>query len=120
MKEELKQKWVDELRSGKYEQGRRCLKSTQGKYCCLGVLCEISDVGEFDPNDTMQIHTELTYTPVAEGMAFKYEGESGVGVPPLRFLDHIGFVSLEVYELAKMNDAGVSFDKIADYIEEKC
>lgn len=29
------------LRSGKYEQGRACLKTSDGKYCCLGVACEV-------------------------------------------------------------------------------
>lgn len=31
--------WADELQSGKYEQGKGLLKS-DGRYCCLGVLCE--------------------------------------------------------------------------------
>lgn len=50
MEAELKSKWVEALRSGKYEQGRASLRSG-GKYCCLGVLCavaglEISTDGE--------------------------------------------------------------------------
>lgn len=34
------QKWVDALRSGKYQQGAGCL-SAEGKFCCLGVACEV-------------------------------------------------------------------------------
>lgn len=36
----LKKRWVAALRSGKYKQGKGTLLAG-GKYCCLGVLCEI-------------------------------------------------------------------------------
>lgn len=42
MDAEIKTKWVEALRSGKYEQGTEQLYS-EGKYCCLGVLCDIVD-----------------------------------------------------------------------------
>lgn len=41
MKADLKAKWLEALRSGKYEQGRGALLDG-GKYCCLGVLCEVA------------------------------------------------------------------------------
>lgn len=40
-KVKLARKWIKALRSGKYEQGNGHLLN-KGKYCCLGVLCEIS------------------------------------------------------------------------------
>ena len=40
-------KLVAALRSGKYRQTRGRLKGKRG-YCCLGVACEISKLGEFD------------------------------------------------------------------------
>ena len=49
MKAELKQKWVDALRSGDYEQGKGALLAS-GKYCCLGVLCEVSGLRIVGPN----------------------------------------------------------------------
>jgi hypothetical protein len=43
MNKELKQAWIDALRSGKYTQGQGLLKKrTDDIYCCLGVLCEVS------------------------------------------------------------------------------
>lgn len=54
MKPEIKAQWQDELRSGKYAQGKRSLASqetstdedgntiTRNTYCCLGVLCELA------------------------------------------------------------------------------
>jgi hypothetical protein len=40
VKKSVMKKWVAALRSGKYKQGRGVL-SQDGKYCCLGVLCEV-------------------------------------------------------------------------------
>jgi hypothetical protein len=40
MDPEIKAKWVEALRSGRYEQGRMMLLH-EGRYCCLGVLCDL-------------------------------------------------------------------------------
>jgi hypothetical protein len=40
MKQEIKQKWVKALRSGKYKQGEGRLKQ-KDTFCCLGVLCDL-------------------------------------------------------------------------------
>lgn len=36
----LKRRWLVALRSGRYKQGRQWLRA-DGKYCCLGVLCNV-------------------------------------------------------------------------------
>ncbi len=41
MKTAIKKRWVAALRSGKYKQGKRLLKTEDGKYCCLGVLTDL-------------------------------------------------------------------------------
>jgi hypothetical protein len=41
MTPELKQKWLDALRSGNYVQGEGTLNKG-GKMCCLGVLCDVA------------------------------------------------------------------------------
>jgi len=41
MKKYWVKKWVKALRSGKYKQGRYCLRQDD-EYCCLGVLCEVA------------------------------------------------------------------------------
>jgi hypothetical protein len=43
----LKSKWVKALESGKFKRGKWQLKTQLG-YCCLGVLCKITDT-DFDP-----------------------------------------------------------------------
>ena len=49
---EHRELWVKALRSGEYEQGQGALcqkKEDDGtiKYCCFGVACEISGLGDF-------------------------------------------------------------------------
>ena len=39
---DLKEKWIEALRSGKYPKGYQALRSPMG-FCCLGVLCDIVD-----------------------------------------------------------------------------
>lgn len=41
LKPEVKTEWLNALRSGEYEQGTGSL-CKDGKYCCLGVLCELA------------------------------------------------------------------------------
>jgi hypothetical protein len=43
MNPEIKKRWVEALRSGKYKQGTAVLHDvTSDTYCCLGVLCDIA------------------------------------------------------------------------------
>jgi hypothetical protein len=39
--------WMAALRSGEYRQGKYLLKA-DGAFCCLGVACEISQLGSWD------------------------------------------------------------------------
>lgn len=50
MNAELKAKWVEALRSGKYQQGREQLNEADQLFCCLGVLCEIEGLDKFYEN----------------------------------------------------------------------
>jgi hypothetical protein len=43
MTPEFKQKWIEALRSGKYQQAREVLKDGQGGMCCLGVAADLID-----------------------------------------------------------------------------
>lgn len=40
-KKEIREKWVEMLKSGEYTQGHGSLR-TDDKFCCLGVLCELA------------------------------------------------------------------------------
>lgn len=43
MHPELKAKWIEALRSGRYKQGRGGLRDGDNCYCCLGVLADLVD-----------------------------------------------------------------------------
>jgi hypothetical protein len=38
---EFRKRWVEALRSGNWKQGKYCLRSVDGSFCCLGVAAEL-------------------------------------------------------------------------------
>lgn len=92
---DVKVKWLAALRSGEYQQGRDMLRDpATGALCCIGVLGAIQ--GE----------------PLA-GM--NKMGLCGLGGGPRQAGMHMN----DLAELAQKNDAGWSFDEIADYIDKR-
>lgn len=95
----LKAKWVEALRSGKYEQGELFLRKN-GKHCCLGVLCELAGL-EISEGGGMVVgpHNVDDYEPI-------YEIVGGSSIAS---------------DLWRRNDGNTmrrqSFAEIADYIE---
>lgn len=120
IKNELTDRWADELDSGKYLQGtnRLCSKNF---YCCLGVLCELAVaegiVSKFNIGDMVSAQTYSYGTdhlnksmiqlphPVSEWL--------GVESP-----DPAVMVDGELRSLIYLNDNGYSFKQIAGYIRE--
>lgn len=117
MNEEIKKEWVAALRSGEYEQGREYL-NTKGKYCCLGVLCEIAIKHGLD----LPIRTRRTYSNIS---VIAYDQIEHVLPAKVQKWAGLGSESPSVQfngcntALAEMNDEGMSFERIADIIEEK-
>jgi hypothetical protein len=103
---EIKTKWLEALRSGRYIQGQACLQKINDAgdpvHCCLGVLCDI-------------VAPELWNREV-ESDIIPCNDESAL-------LPFIVMLEADVDEktaniLADMNDAGrKTFAEIADYIE---
>lgn len=90
----LKKRWINALRSQRYQQGHWCLKSLDKKYCCLGVLADV-----IDPTAWIGNRNE-----------FSWKGDM-LSLPR-------DILSNETQlELIGMNDNYVSFSKIADWIE---
>lgn len=106
MDSELKQKWVEALRSGEYKQGRKALRDKGNCWCCLGVLCDVSGMGHwiedkyFDWDYAVGDQMRCDFLPPALG-------------------DKVGLDSVAQTQLTRLNDeAGMSFPEIADYIEK--
>lgn len=104
-KAELKRKWIEALRSGRYRQTTGRLTDGEGGYCCLGVLCAIQD-----PNWADKFYDLETHTIWGDewGQKFDFSRELIGGRTASR--------------LAKMNDGAInlpprSFDHIAGWIE---
>jgi hypothetical protein len=100
---ELARKWVEALRSGNYEQAKFNLQ-LNGKFCCLGVLCEISG---------LEKKTTKGYT------IYKHNEQVAAIILPLSFRSEIGLPGWIEARLTKMNDSGDSFEQIALYIEKE-
>lgn len=100
---EDKAKFVEALRSEKYQQGSGYLLK-DGRYCCLGVACEVFyPAGKFIDNNEYQI----------EGNVFGAYGWGHFRTPNLLDLDS-GITKM----LAQLNDDGKTFAEIADWIDE--
>jgi hypothetical protein len=116
MKKEIADKWVAALRSGKYQQGTGALNSNN-RFCCLGVLCDISGVGAWSadfngtfyiiPDDQFEDSSDI-YLP--HGVMEWAEMDDAEG--------YVGFdTSPGPSHLTGMNDSGMTFEEIADVIE---
>lgn len=113
MTAEMKAKWLEALRSGKYKQGRNLLRNGD-KYCCLGVLCDI-DGAEWK---LLRPGLETTYTASGRDA---FEGNSCGKETALLSTERmlkIGIRGEITNECIKMNDDGNSFAEIADWLEE--
>lgn len=103
MKAEIKQKWLEALRGGKYAQGRMYLRREDNKFCCLGVLCDL-----VDPNG---------WTPPGPLLRYSHS-EDFTSLLPMSIAHSAGLEYDDVLnKVMHMNDTGKSFAEIADWIE---
>jgi hypothetical protein len=132
MDAKIKADWIKALRSGEYEQGMGKLQ-VDGKFCCLGVLCELAPnvhrvsttvSGIVVYGSGTSDNREENYPPTA---AWLWAGwvekdpfvETGFSQAP----DGSALASSDTYGnprrgcyLSNLNDAGFTFDQIADVI----
>lgn len=140
---EVTRKWIDELESGNWQQAQSALKKGE-TYCCLGVLCEISKMDDWEevPDEHFAVldfylgeYAELP-EEIADlvGLA-TVDGQFGVTdawweslLPATRqviephFKNHTFLTTKKnglrtSSSLAMLNDAGVGFETIASIIK---
>jgi hypothetical protein len=115
MNPQIKQKWLNALRSGKYQQTQRRLHDENG-FCCLGVLCDL--YGK-EHNVEWEINEDFG----------KYMFQNKVACLPFSVIEWSGIADSgplvyygpgagEICTLADLNDKGSTFIEIADVIEE--
>jgi hypothetical protein len=115
MREAVKKKWVEALRSGKYKQGKGVLRDDDSNFCCLGVLCDLhakttKKAGWDEANNYL---TGIAYLPiaVAKWAGIPEDNISGNG-------RNCDVVLPNGDSLSDLNDEGKSFKQIALRIEK--
>ena len=130
MNTEVKQKWIDALRSGKYEQGSEKLRSVQG-YCCLGVLCDLYSQEQdaewefrgitetnLQPQDYWYFEDQSEFLPdsVKEWAGLPV-GNPAVRVDVTEADDENDWFYTD--EIANLNDSGYTFNELSNVIEQQ-
>jgi hypothetical protein len=102
MSKENRAKWIEALRSGTFSQTRGQLKNGVGNHCCLGVACELSNLGKF---------ISRVYT-IENGL-----DQSNYFLPP-EVTNWLGLDKEKIQTLVNLNDRDRRyFKEIADVIE---
>lgn len=109
MNQEIKTKWVAALRSGHYAQTKNNLKD-KDRYCCLGVLCEISklETGFGIVENLKETDTDENIGPTIQRWAGLTNAEGNEVT-----------INGRHKALANHNDEGCTFLQIADAIESQ-
>jgi hypothetical protein len=111
MKKDVADKWVAALRSGQYQQGRNMLRTRDNKYCCLGVLCDISGLGKW-------VDTPYIAEPGYRVSNWCVEDLLSPPVQEYAGIATAGGVLPNKHTLSDMNDDGATFEQLADLIEQ--
>jgi|RhiMethySRZTD1v2_1073278.scaffolds.fasta_scaffold157360_2 hypothetical protein len=110
MNQQIKQQWVDALRSGTYAQGQMELRAMEDdRYCVNGVLCDLHS----------QAHGRKGWIQLGHRRAWFYLENHSFPAKAVRAWADIHEDTLT--ELERLNDArgreGLSFEELALYIE---
>ena len=107
MDPEFKERWIDALESGEYEQGKGKL-CRDGKFCCLGVAADVAEI----PFETEAMGPNALPTRV---YVFGPGGRHLSGIPT----NWKGISPAAQKRLWRMNDSrGKTFAEIAQWIRE--
>lgn len=118
MNQAIKKQWVNALRSGQYTQASGNLRSNLG-HCCLGVLCDLY---------AKEMGKEWECHQTADKNSFPhYSFQNETSFLPVSVIEWAGLsrpsptvkISEAWEELAYLNDQPVSFEEIANLIEEQ-
>lgn len=112
MKKEIKDKWVEALRSGDYPQTKGCLRNTKG-FCCLGVASDlyVKEVG--GKWEQTGYRDEFQFLGNTAALSEKVRVWLGMSSSSGLFKD-----GDKVERLTDLNDNGIMFKEIADIVEK--
>jgi len=122
MDNNIRKQWVDKLRSGEYPQAKGVLRKSDGGFCCLGVLCELA------------VEQKVIEPPTLHGSSYFYQDDksddaydawlpptvrkwAGLQTDEVRLAEYRVVNEVAINTLSAMNDRGLTFTEIADFIE---
>lgn len=116
MNVEIKAQWLAALRSGEYEQGQNLLQPAKGRFCCLGVLCDLAAKegighwagGVFFDNDKIEHNHNVLPVFVARWSGLDFQNP---------MIDHDNQHRLSDYNDGTGGLDPLSFTELADLIE---
>jgi hypothetical protein len=122
MNQEIKQKWIEALRSGSYSQTKQQLRK-ENSFCCLGVLCDLylkenNQDWKMQGNDIGVIvyDEEGYYMPLIEVAVLPDKVYTWAGLdeenPEVEYAE-------QIMPISDVNDLGRSFKEIASIIEHQ-
>lgn len=110
-------KWVATLRSDKYKQAKAYLRTGDDRFCCLGVACDLAvDAGVLEEGKRL-----ANFYRYSDGDKVR------MGVLPDSVQQWLGLATNDgeylsegkKSQLVAVNDAGASFDEIANIIDSE-
>jgi hypothetical protein len=113
MNKEFKKLWIEALRSGEYQQGTSALNAN-GKFCCLGVLCEVFIKQHPGAIDVVERDGKTRYGASCVYLPFEVMQAAQLSVKSPQ-VEYFGIYRT----LAELNDNEMPFSKIADLIGEQ-
>lgn len=117
MRKDIQDQWVAALRSGEYEQGRGALRTGNGQYCCLGVLCDLADREGVVSRVDIEAGLGTKYDDCDSDLPDSVRAWAGIGLARNSPVVDVGSGSVTLTYLNDMVD--YTFNAIADLIEEQ-
>lgn len=118
MKPNIKQKWVDALRSGDYKKHQGCLKDKDydGYYCVMGVLCDlyIKETGEKWVGDSEEEGSISAFWLMPPPKVVEWAQDK-----PVSKLPNIEYRARSVTLGALNDDYDITLSEMADLIEQQ-
>lgn len=120
MNSEIKQKWIDALRSGEYSQGAKKLR-VEKEFCCLGVLCDLYQKEHPNKCSWEQDNYGSSYF-----VYNNFESTEELCLPKI-VMEWAGLddsnpnvvFNKEMTAISNVNDSGANFKTIAKIIEDQ-
>ena len=110
LSKELKDEWIEALRSDKYPQTKGSLRNSKG-YDCMGVFCEIHPKISWEERQTYMLYP---YKAIFQSKSGRMTAVCTIPGAANIFGEGARYI---MNKLADMNDQGYTFDEIADWIE---